>query len=158
MAFFIGMIATPAHADEIAIGIAGQNVITPVAQNSFSEGTDIQLAYRWDRIDGLGAIGKPSPYVLGSISIDGEASFAAAGLSWKIGDKIYVRPGIGIAVHDDPKLEFAPDGSQTQLGSRVFCARISDWRAPFQTHRSRSQLGSSQSCADIQQRAESRSR
>ena len=59
---------------------------------------------------------------LGSINSAGDTSFAVAGLSWKIGDRVYARPGIGIAIHDGPSLEFAPDGSQTQLGSRVLFA------------------------------------
>lgn len=46
----------------------------------------------------------------------GETNFAAAGISWKIGHTFYVRPGIGIAVHD------GPDGftrNRIYFGSRV---------------------------------------
>ena len=110
----------PAIADEIFTGVSAHQVITPLAEkNAVQEGVDLQLGYRGDRIDALSFIGKPSPYLLGSINVNGGTSFAAVGLSWKFGDKIYVRPGIGIAIHDGPELRFAPDGSQTQLGSRV---------------------------------------
>ncbi|QJB70100.1 acyloxyacyl hydrolase [Parasphingorhabdus halotolerans] len=115
-------IASPTKANEIFDGIASQEIATPVAQDTGAEGVDFQFGYRGNRIDGLSFIGKPSPYILGSINSAGSTSFAAAGLSWKIGDKIYARPAIGIAIHDGPELEFAPDGSQTQLGSRVLFA------------------------------------
>ncbi len=52
-------------------------------------------------------------------NLTGDTSFAAAGLSWKIGDRIYLRPAIGLAVHDGPDFSVGPDGSQTQLGSRI---------------------------------------
>lgn len=109
----------PAQADELYGGLAAHQVATIIAVDSSQEGVDLQLGYRGDRIEGLSFIGKPSPYILASINLSGDTSFAAAGLSWKFGDKVYVRPGIGIAVHDGPELRFAPDGSQTQLGSRI---------------------------------------
>lgn len=109
----------PAHADEIFTGAGSQNIVSPLAVSTDAQGIDFQLGYRGNRIEGLSFIGKPSPHLLVSVNSAGNTSFAAVGLSWKIGDKIYVRPGIGIAIHDGPKLQFAPDGSQTQLGSRV---------------------------------------
>lgn len=112
-------IASPAKADEIYAGIGSQDIATPVAMDIGAEGVDFQIGYRGDRLEALSFIGKPSPYILASVNSAGDTSFAAAGLSWKFGDRLYVRPGIGIAIHDGPELQFAPDGSQTQLGSRV---------------------------------------
>ena len=50
-----------------------------------------------------------------------------------IGETYYLRPGIGIAVHDDPIKDFASDGHRVDLGSRIlfepeiaFGYRISD--------------------------------
>ncbi|WP_430416579.1 acyloxyacyl hydrolase [Parasphingorhabdus sp.] len=120
IAISLGMsVSQPAHADEIYGGIAAHQLLTIVAMENAEDGVDVQAGYRGDPIEALSAIGKPSPYVLASLNLSGDTSFAAIGLSWKFGDKIYVRPGIGIAIHDGPKLRFAPDGSQTQLGSRV---------------------------------------
>jgi len=39
------------------------------------------------------------PYVLGAVNTAGNTNYAAAGLSLKFGDRIYFRPGLGIAVH-----------------------------------------------------------
>ncbi|GAB5487087.1 MAG: acyloxyacyl hydrolase [Parasphingorhabdus sp.] len=111
--------ASPAQADEIFAGIGSQDIATPLAQDTGAEGVDFQLGYRGDPIEALSFIAKPSPYVLASVNSSGDTSFAAVGLSWKFGEKIYLRPGIGIAIHDGPELAFAPDGSQTQLGSRI---------------------------------------
>ncbi len=115
-------IASPAKADELFAGIGSQDIATPVAVDTGAEGADFQLGYRGDRIEALSFLGKPIPYILVSANSAGDTSFGAAGLSWKFGGKIYARPGIGIAIHDGPKLAFAPDGSQTQLGSRVLFA------------------------------------
>ncbi|MEP2990132.1 MAG: acyloxyacyl hydrolase [Parasphingorhabdus sp.] len=111
--------ASPAQADELFAGIGSQDIVTPLAQDTGADGVDFQLGYRGEPIEALSFIAKPSPYILASVNTAGDTSFAAVGLSWKFGDKIYVRPGIGIAIHDGPELAFAPDGSQTQLGSRV---------------------------------------
>jgi len=117
---FLGFaLAPPAHADEIYGGFAAHQLVTIIAVDSNQDGVDLQAGYRGDRIEALSVIGKPSPYLLASVNLSGDTSFVAVGLSWKFGDKIYVRPGIGLAIHDGPKLRFAPDGSQTQLGSRV---------------------------------------
>ena len=50
-----------------------------------------------------------------------DTSFAGAGLSWTIGNgPVYLRPGIGIVIHDGPELRVDPsDGYRTDLGSRV---------------------------------------
>tara|TARA_R110000824_G_scaffold100412_3_gene238783 strand:+ start:309 stop:848 length:540 start_codon:yes stop_codon:yes gene_type:complete len=119
-ATLIGLtVSQPAYADELYGGFAAHQVVTIIAVDSNQEGVDFQAGYRGDRIEALSALGAPSPYLLASINLSGDTSFAAAGLSWKFGDKIYLRPGIGIAIHDGPELQFAPDGSQRQLGSRV---------------------------------------
>ncbi len=125
--------AQPAQAEEIFIGIAAHEVNTPLSFKIDEEGADFQVGYRGDKIEGLAFIGAPSPYVFASINSAGDTNIFAAGLSWKFGKKIYVRPGIGLAVHTGPSLRFAPDGSQTQLGSRILFepeiaigARLSD--------------------------------
>ncbi len=113
------MLASPAKADEIFAGVGSQDILTPLAQDTGAGGVDFQLGYRGGPIEALSFVASPSPYILASVNTAGDTSFAAVGLSWKFGKKIYVRPGIGIAIHDGPELAFAPDGSQTQLGSRV---------------------------------------
>ncbi len=119
-AFFAWFTVTQAAAaQEIFVGVAAHEVDTPLSMQIDEEGVDFQLGYRGKRIEALAAIGAPSPYIFASVNSAGDTSLVAAGLSWKIGNTFYLRPGIGLAIHDGPSLRFAPDGSQTQLGSRI---------------------------------------
>jgi lipid A 3-O-deacylase len=61
-------------------------------------GEDFQLGYRFGPI--LPGLGGPRPHVMVLANTNGGADFAAAGISWKLGTRFYVRPGIGIAVHN----------------------------------------------------------
>jgi lipid A 3-O-deacylase len=109
----------PASAGEVFVGVAAHEVDTPFTLKTHEQGADIQFGYRGDRIEGLKAIGAPSPYVFGSVNSSGDTSFAAAGLSWKIGKTLYVRPAIGLALHDGRIPRAGPAGRRIDLGSRV---------------------------------------
>jgi hypothetical protein len=78
-----------------------------------------QIGWRGDRIAALKAIGSPSPYAFVSVNNGGNTNFSAAGLSWRIGGRLYLRPGVGIAVHDRSSRMVRPDGYRGDLGSRV---------------------------------------
>ncbi len=129
-------LASPASAQEIFAGAYFHEVETPLTFEVDEGGADIQAGYRFAPVEALGFIGKPQPYVLASINTAGDTSFAGGGLSWKVGvgGDIYVRPGIGLIVHDGPGERFDPvSGQRTDLGSRVLFepeiaigARVSD--------------------------------
>lgn len=119
LAVSLATLATPATAQEIFAGVASHGVDTPFTLKTYEEGVDFQLGIRSEPIEGLKVIGKPSAYLFGSLNSKGDTSLVAAGLSWKIGKQFYVRPGIGIAVHDGPKLRYAANGRRTDLGSRI---------------------------------------
>ncbi|WP_411289253.1 acyloxyacyl hydrolase [Phenylobacterium sp.] len=111
--------AGPVQAGEILSGVLGHDVETPLTLGGYEGGADLQLGWRGARIGALRVIGSPSPYVFGSLSTAGETNFAAAGLSWRIGGDLYVRPGIGVAVHDRKSLIIGEDRFRRDLGSRV---------------------------------------
>ncbi|HYJ83983.1 MAG TPA: acyloxyacyl hydrolase [Allosphingosinicella sp.] len=90
----------PASAQEVFGGLAAHDVDTPLNKGGFEDGLAVQAGIRGGRIKALKAIGAPSPYAFASLSTDGGTNFAAVGLSWKIGGRFYLRPGIGLAVHD----------------------------------------------------------
>lgn len=115
-AAFLGI--APAHAGEIFGGILVHDVDTPITRSGIERGLDVQLGWRGERIQGLGFIGRPSPYVFASASTEGATNFAAAGLSWKFGRQVYVRPGIGLAIHDGPG-EVVPGDNRIDFGSRI---------------------------------------
>jgi lipid A 3-O-deacylase len=111
--------STPVFAGEVFAGIAAHEVDTPFTLKTYESGVDIQLGYRTKKIEALKIIGRPSAHVFGSINSAGDTRLFAAGLSWKLGTTVFVRPGIGLAVHDGPIPRNGPAGRRTDLGSRV---------------------------------------
>lgn len=113
--------AVPAAAGEVFTGVYVHAVDTPFTLYTGEGGADLELGYRFDPVEALGAIGKPSPYLIGSVNTVGDTSFAGAGLSWKLGKgPVYVRPGVGLVVQDGPSQRIDPaTGRHTELGSRV---------------------------------------
>jgi len=112
------ILAAPAHASELFAGLLAHDVDTPFNKGGFEDGADLELGWRGGRIGGLGFIGAPSPYAFGSFATGGETHLAAAGLSWRIGRRLFARPGIGLAVHTRSS-HGVINGLRTDLGSRV---------------------------------------
>lgn len=104
--------AAPAHAAEMFGGVFVHDIDSPLTRSGVERGVDVQLGWRGDRIGRTPL----QPYVLASANSAGRTHFAAVGLSAKFGDRVYVRPGVGLAVHtgsasdaDDPanrRIEF----------------------------------------------------
>lgn len=113
-------LSVPAQAGEVFAGAYVHAVDTPFTFETGEGGVDGVIGYRFDRIAALGAVGGPAPYVLASVNSRGDTDLAAAGLSWRIGKgPVYVRPAIGLAVHDGPSRKSGPNGEQYELGSRI---------------------------------------
>ena len=110
--------ATPAQANEIFGGLLVHDVDSPFSVGGLEDGADLELGWRGDRIRALRFVGAPSPYVFSSVATSGETHFVAAGLSWRIGDRLFVRPGVGLAIHTRSSHGVA-NGFRTDLGSRV---------------------------------------
>jgi hypothetical protein len=116
----LALFARPAIAQEVFTGVYLHGVDTPFTLHTGEGGADIELGYRFGRQEALKIIGKPAPYLIASVNTKGDTSFAGAGLGWKIGKApIYLRPGIGLVVHDGPGLRVGPGGVRTDLGSRI---------------------------------------
>src|SRR5947208_10985677 len=90
----IGLTA-PAHAGELFGGLYAHDVKLPTDKSGVESGADVMLGYRG------GDIGPTplQPYIFGALNTAGDTSYAAVGLSAKFGKRIYIRPGIGIAIH-----------------------------------------------------------
>ena len=89
---------TSAFAQEVSGGLYAHAVGTKLSLGSSREGgADFQLGYRGARI--VPKLGL-QPYVFGALNSKGDTSYAAAGLSWKFGHRTYVRPGLGLAIHN----------------------------------------------------------
>ena len=112
--------ATPASASEIFGGLYVHGVDTPLTLGGDPEdGVDVQLGWRGDRI----ARTPLQPYVFGALNTAGDTSYAAVGLSAKFGDRVYIRPGLGLAVHTGSTADFQnPFNDRVEFGSRILFA------------------------------------
>jgi hypothetical protein len=106
--------ATPAQAGELFGGLYVHDVDTPLTKSGIEGGMDVQLGYRWDRIGRTPL----QPYAFAAANTAGETHYAALGLSAKFGDQVFVRPGLGIAVHTGSDDKFNRT-DKIAFGSRV---------------------------------------
>jgi hypothetical protein len=88
--------STPANAGEMFGGIYLHDVKTPLNLSGIEPGADFQIGYRGGRLGRTPL----QPYAFAAVNSAGETSYAAAGLSARFGRKFYVRPGLGLAVHN----------------------------------------------------------
>lgn len=111
------LVASPAQAGEVFGGLYAHAVRTPLSLDSGREsGIDVQVGYRANAV----ALGL-EPYVFGALNTNGYTSYAAVGLSRKFGDRVFVRPGLGLAIHNGSNGDFTrPD--RIALGSRILFA------------------------------------
>jgi lipid A 3-O-deacylase len=106
----------PAQAGELFGGLYVHDVKLPTDKSGIESGADIQLGYRFGMI-GLTPI---QPYVFGALNTAGQTDYAAIGLSAKFGKTIYVRPGLGLAIHNGSAKEYQdPNNNEIDFGSRV---------------------------------------
>ena len=110
--------AGPAQAGELFGGLYVHGVDTPLTLGGSPEGgVDVQLGYRGGPIVPFLRL---EPYAFGALNSQGDTSYAAVGLSRKFGDRIYIRPGIGIAIHNGSAGSFdRPSNHRIEFGSRV---------------------------------------
>ncbi len=112
-------VAVPAHAGEVYGGVYDHAVDTPFTLDTQEGGADLQLGYRFDPILPVAGI---EPYLFGSVNSEkGGTDFIGAGVSRKFSlGGLYVRPGVGLVVHDAPNARVnATTNLRTDLGSRV---------------------------------------
>src|SRR5687768_4251028 len=110
--------AAPARAAEIFGGVLAHDIDSPLTRGGREDGADLQLGWRGGRIGALGVVGAPSPYAVGAVGAGGDTHFAAAGLSGRVGGRLDVRPGSGLAVHRRGSSGVF-QGLRTDLGSRI---------------------------------------
>lgn len=113
-AALVMLASVPAQAGELIGGIYIHDVKLPTDLSGIERGVDFQLGYR-----GGGIAHTPiQPYVFGALNSAGQTSYAAVGLSAKFGRTIYVRPGLGLAIHNGSAGKFF-NPRQIAFGSRV---------------------------------------
>lgn len=112
----LAAVASPAAAGELFGGVYVHDVDTPLTLSGVEGGADVQLGWRGGKIGHTPL----QPYIFGAVNTAGETNYAAAGVSAKFGRRIYIRPGLGIAVHTgSAKNREDPTNGKVDFGSRV---------------------------------------
>ena len=89
---------TAAHAGEFFGGLHVHDVRTPLDKSGIEDGVDFSVGFRTG-----GIFGTPiQPYLFGALNSAGATNYVAAGISARfgLGHGWYVRPGVGLAIHD----------------------------------------------------------
>lgn len=119
-AAFALAIPTGAQAGEVFGGIFVHDVHTPLDKSGIESGADLSLGFRGDRIGHLWS-GELQPYIFGALNTAGDTDYAAAGISakFKLGGRgWYIRPGVGLAIHDGSAGKYFRT-DKVAFGSRV---------------------------------------
>ena len=106
--------SAPAEAGELFGGVYVHDVKLPTDKSGLENGLDIQVGYRGGRIGPTPL----QPYIFGALNTAGNTSYAAVGLSARFGSKIYVRPGLGLAIHNGSAGKFFRT-DEIAFGSRL---------------------------------------
>ncbi|HEU0310464.1 MAG TPA: acyloxyacyl hydrolase [Sphingomicrobium sp.] len=120
----------PANAGELFGGLYAHDLNTPLNHAGPEGGLDVQLGWRGERIGRTPL----QPFAFVTVNTSGDTHYGAIGLSAKFGDRLFVRPGIGIALHTGSTADqFNPDNDDIEFGSRILFepelgigARLSD--------------------------------
>ena len=121
IAIVIGAIAlsaaAPAHAGEIFGGLYIHDIESPLTKSDFEGGADVQIGWRGDRIGPTPL----QPYAFAALNTAGNTHYGAVGISAKFGDKLYIRPGLGVAAHTGSAGNFQRT-DKIAFGSRILFA------------------------------------
>jgi lipid A 3-O-deacylase len=107
-------VPAPAAAGEVFGGLYVHDVKTPLDKSGIEGGMDVMLGYRGGRIGHTPL----QPYAFGALNTAGQTSYAAVGLSAKFGDRIFIRPGVGLAIHNGSADKFYRT-DKIAFGSRI---------------------------------------
>lgn len=112
------VLASPASAGAVELfgGAYVHDVDTPLTKSGIEGGADVMVGLRGGRIGATPL----QPYAFVAVNSSGETHYGAIGISAKFGDKIYVRPGVGLALHTGSTRNFQdPSTDGIDFGSRI---------------------------------------
>jgi lipid A 3-O-deacylase len=89
--------------DRVYLGVLAHNIQVMDEKNAGKEdGPTVELQANFSSPGFLRWAGSPEPYVVGSLNVAGETSFAGVGLewNWEFAEGWALSPGLGYVVHD----------------------------------------------------------
>jgi lipid A 3-O-deacylase len=98
----LSLLAAPATAGEVFTGVYAHDVDDGISFGKFEKGAQIVTGVRTTALDELKPLGRPRVHLLVGVNTSGETHYAAAGLAWRfnLSERVYIQPGLGLAVHD----------------------------------------------------------
>ena len=115
-ALLTALVPSGAEAGELFGGLHIHDVKTPLDKSGIEDGVDLSVGYRGGRMFGTVL----QPYVFGALNSAGATSYAAAGVSARfgLGHGWYIRPGVGLAIHNGSADKFYRT-DKIAFGSRI---------------------------------------
>ncbi|WP_293900798.1 acyloxyacyl hydrolase [Phenylobacterium sp.] len=103
--------AGSARAGEVFLGGYYHDVDDGISYGRFEKGAQIVAGVRTTALDELAFLGKPRVHLLIGVNSAGGTDYVASGLSWRfrLTERIYIQPGIGVAIQDGPVNLPSPD-------------------------------------------------
>jgi len=95
-------VAGPAAAGEVFAGVYAHDVDDGISYGKFENGAQLVGGVRTTALDELKVLGRPRVHLLAGVNTNGGTDYLAAGLAWRFHftERLYVQPGIGVAIHD----------------------------------------------------------
>ena len=120
--------AGPASAGEAFAGFYAHDIDDGISYGKFENGAQIVLGARTASLDELAFIGKPRVHLLAGVNTSGGTNYVAAGLAWRfeISRRVYIQPGIGLAIHGRRVAFPSPEEPGITPAERL--KRLSDFR------------------------------
>ncbi|WP_296598960.1 acyloxyacyl hydrolase [Phenylobacterium sp.] len=102
VAMSIACTAGPAAAGEVFAGVYAHDVDDGISYGKFEDGAQIVAGVRTTALDELKFLGRPRVHLLVGVNTAGGTDYLASGLAWRfhLSERVYVQPGIGLAIHD----------------------------------------------------------
>lgn len=120
MSLMLSALPNLASAREVFVGVYSHGVKTPFSIDIDESSTDLQIGYRFASLENLNILSRPAPYIVASMNSRSNTSFIGVGIGWKLDvGRVYLRPEMGLIVHDGPSGNSAVSGRDLRLGSRV---------------------------------------
>lgn len=120
--------AAPARAGEMFAGAYAHDVDDGISYGRFEDGAQIVAGLRTTALDELRFLGRPRVHLLAGVNTSGGTNYLASGLAWRfhVSDRVYVQPGIGLAIHDGRVTLPSPDEPGITPQERL--KRLSDFQ------------------------------
>jgi hypothetical protein len=102
LALLVAAGAMPAWAGEAFVGVYAHDVDDGISYGKFEHGAQIVAGARTTALDELAILGRPRVHLLAGVNTAGGIDYLATGLGWRfdVTRRLYIQPGIGVAIHD----------------------------------------------------------